>query len=69
MARKNSQADKAEQATSAAGATKARVLVVCEHGRPNDVVELDAATLSAAVAADQVDPHPDAVAYALSLKN
>jgi len=46
--------------------TKVRVLAQCEHGVPNDVVELTAAELKAA--AGNVDPDPAAVAYAESLK-
>lgn len=41
---------------------KARVLVNGAFGRIDDVVELDAETLQGA--AGQVDPHPDAVAWA-----
>jgi hypothetical protein len=48
------------------GKTKARVLVDCRFGKVNDVVEITAE--EAAEAAGQVDPHPDAVAYAESLK-
>jgi len=50
-------------------ATAARVLVACEHGHPDDVVHLNTEELAAAVAAGQVDPHPDAVAYAAALKH
>jgi hypothetical protein len=52
-----------------AAATRARVLVACQHGQPDDVVELDPEALAQAVAAGQVDPHHDAVAYAASLKD
>lgn len=48
--------------------TRARVLVQCLLGAPNDVVDLADAPLSAAVQAGQADPHPDAVAYAESLR-
>lgn len=44
---------------------KARVLIDCEHGKIDDVVELDA-NLAKSLHG-QVDPHPDAVAYAESL--
>lgn len=44
---------------------KARVLVNCVLGKPDDVVTLDAA--SAQQHAGEIDPHPDAVAYAESL--
>lgn len=45
---------------------KARVLVACRLGKPDDVVTIDAAT--AAQHAGAIDTHPDAVAYAESLK-
>lgn len=45
---------------------KARVLVACEHGNPNDVVELPQALLKSLEGI--VDADPDAVAYAESLK-
>lgn len=48
--------------------TRARVLVQCLLGAPNDVVDLADAPLSAAVQAGQADPHPDAVAHAESLR-
>lgn len=44
---------------------KARVLVDCELGKCNDVVEIDAKQAKAL--ADKVDTDPDAVAYAESL--
>jgi hypothetical protein len=44
-----------------------RVLLDCAYGAADDVVELDAATAAAAAKSGEVDPHPDAVAYALSL--
>lgn len=48
--------------------TKARVLVDGSFGKPDDVVELAPAEFDVALASGQVDPHPDAVAYATSLK-
>jgi len=48
--------------------TKARVLVDCAYGKVDDVIEIDAADLAVAQASGQVDTHPDAVAYAESLK-
>lgn len=45
---------------------KARVLVDCAHGKPNDVVEIDESQVASL--AGVVDAHPDAVAYAESLK-
>ena len=47
--------------------TKARVLSTGAFGVINQVVEVDANTLKQGVAAGQLDPHPDAVAYAASL--
>ncbi|MDN4038651.1 hypothetical protein [Massilia sp. YIM B02443] len=44
---------------------KARVLVACEFGQPNDVVEIDAAQEKGLV--DVIDASPEAVAYAESL--
>ena len=48
--------------------TPARVLAACSLGRPNDVIELDAEGLAAALSAGLVDPHPDAVAAAAALR-
>lgn len=45
---------------------KARVLVACEHGAPNDVVEIDADQAKSLEGV--VDTTPAAVAYAESLK-
>jgi hypothetical protein len=47
------------------GTVKARVLVECEHGKPNDVVEIDAALAEGLVGV--VDTDPVAVEYAESL--
>lgn len=47
------------------GATKARVLVECEYGKPNDVVEIDGSMVDSLVGV--VDTDPEAVAYAESL--
>lgn len=44
---------------------KARVLVACALGQPNDVVEVDATQEKCL--ADVVDTSPEAVAYAESL--
>lgn len=57
-----------QEPSAAPGLVKVRVLVACSHGQPNDVVQLDPESLAGAVSSGQVDPHPDAVAYALSLK-
>ena len=45
-----------------------RVLVEGHYGKPDDVIELEGEALAVAVASGQVDPHPDAVAYAEGLK-
>ncbi len=70
MATKGKAAPKAAEPASdvvlPASLTQARVLVACSHGQANQVVALDETTLAAAVAAGEVDPHPSAVAYALS---
>ena len=52
----------------AAAATKVRVLVEGNYGKPDDVIELEGEELAQALASGQVDPHPDAVAYAEGLK-
>ena len=52
----------------ATAATKVRVLVEGNYGKPNDVIELEGEELAQALASGQVDPHPDAVAYAEGLK-
>lgn len=44
---------------------KARVLVGCEYGQPNDVVEIEAKLLPSL--SGVVDASPEAVEYALSL--
>jgi hypothetical protein len=45
------------------------VLATGAFGTINDVVQLPNDLLAQGVAAGQVDPHPDAVAYAESLKS
>lgn len=47
---------------------KARVLLDCNVGRADDVVELDKPTLKAAKETGLVDDHPDAVKHAEALK-
>lgn len=47
---------------------QARVLLKCEHGKPNDAVELSGEAARAAERAGQICTHPDSVAYALKLK-
>lgn len=49
-----------------AGMVKVRVLAAGALGQINDVIEIDAALVEAL--AGDVDAHPDAVAYAESLK-
>jgi hypothetical protein len=46
---------------------KARVLVDCEYGNPNDLVEIPASAAKEAEKAGQIDTDEAAVAYALSL--
>ncbi len=46
---------------------KARVLVECEHGRPNDLIELPSQLAKAAEKIGLVDTDKAAVAYAASL--
>jgi len=53
--------------TPAPGLIKARVLVAGSFGAPDDVVSLAPDALAAGVSAGQLDPHPDAVAYAESM--
>jgi hypothetical protein len=50
------------------GSVKARVIVAGLFGSMNDVVVLDKATADAAQAIGDIDTHPEAVAYAESLK-
>lgn len=46
---------------------KARVLVECVYGKPNDIALLTAEELAAAKALGSVDDTPEAVSYAESL--
>lgn len=55
---------KNQTATAAAETVKARVLVDGAYGKVNDVVDVTAAE---AEASGELDSHPDAVAYALSI--
>lgn len=50
------------------GKVKARVIVSGSFGKVDEVALLDKTELAAAIAMGEVDPHPDAVAYAESLK-
>lgn len=50
----------------ASAPVKARVLVACSYGKPNDVVLIDAS--EAENARGLIDTNPDAVAYAESLQ-
>lgn len=47
--------------------TEARVLISGKFGAVDQVVALNDADLAEAVALGEVDPHPDAVAYAKTL--
>lgn len=72
MARGKAQAQSLEQNAPAVNLApelvKARVLVSGQFGAIDSVVELTPEILKQAIDAGQVDPHPEAVAYALSLK-
>ena len=48
--------------------TKARVLLDCSYGKVDEVIEIAAEDLAVAESSGHVDTHPDAVAYAESLK-
>jgi hypothetical protein len=50
-----------------AGKTEARVLVACAWGQVNDVVPVSTEDAAAGLAAGELDPSPEAVAYAKSL--
>jgi len=50
------------------GTTKLRVLVEGAFGKPDDVIALEGDELAQALASGQVDPTPEAVAYAESLQ-
>lgn len=52
------------QTATAAETVKARVLVDGAYGKANDVVDVTAAE---AESSGELDAHPDAVAYALSI--
>ena len=56
----------AEQAEQAEQAVKVRVLVDCEHGKCNEVIEIDSGLVDSLVGV--VDADPKSVAYAESLK-
>lgn len=49
------------------GHVKARVLVACEHGQPNDVAIVEQSVCDAAIAAGLIDVSAAAVEYAESL--
>ena len=59
---------KAQAAAASGASVKVRVLVRCGLGAANDVVSLTAAEAEQAAASGEVDPHPDAVAYAEGLQ-
>ena len=48
--------------------TQVRVLSDCSYGKGNDVVTLRGNDLKSALETGQADAHPDAVAYAKTLK-
>ena len=54
-------------AAAPAPATKVRILTACAFGQANQIAELTADELKDAVERGEVDPHPDAVAYAEQL--
>ena len=56
-------------AAEAAATVKARVLVACAFGAPNEVVELPVAEAQAGQNAGQLDTSEAAVAYAMLLKS
>ena len=56
------------KAKASTGATKVRLLMECQYGKPDDVVELSEAELAVAIAVGFADSSPEAVAYAESLK-
>lgn len=53
--------------TQATGATRVRVLIDCQIGKADTVVELSGDELANAIAVGFVDPDPAAVAYAETL--
>lgn len=50
------------------GAVEVRVLFACDLGKPDEVVAVDSDQVDALSSAGLIDAHPDAVAYAKSLK-
>lgn len=54
----------ADDATPPPTSVRARVLVQCRHGRPDDLVTLPADEAAEGVAAGDLDADPSAVAYA-----
>lgn len=57
-----------KQVPATAATVKARVLVACAFGAPNDVVELPVADAQAGQDAGELDTDEAAVAYATLLK-
>lgn len=55
----------AKQQKSPEGKVKARLLVECSYGKPNDVIEIDADVAESL--AGQIDTDTAAIAYAESL--
>ena len=58
----------AKKETKTEGATKARILVDCNLGNVNDVVEISEEQVTAALEAGLIDVSDEAVAYAESLQ-
>lgn len=64
----NNMATKKDAAVGTGEPVEARVLVDGAYGKVDDVVEIPAESVDAAVGTGEVDIHPDAVAYAKTLK-
>lgn len=72
MSKQQDLAAQAEAAEKAAVANKgktvkARVLMSCTYGEPDDLVEIDEVEAKQAQTSGQVDTHKEAVAYAATL--
>ena len=59
----------AKKQNSQTDSKQGRVLVTGIYGNVDDVIEFASDAVEAAQESGQVDFHPDAVAYALTLKN
>ena len=58
----------ADDGITSAEVKKVRVLTECIYGKANDIAELTEAEIKSAKESGIVDDHPDAVAYAESIK-